>query len=324
MPSIWRQVQLKNIHSIKALSDFLQWDEENSLKVLTKSPFALNIPLRLASKIAKNTLEDPILRQFLPLKEEKVIGAGFSLYPVGDLSSKKESKLLHKYSGRALLIVSGACAMHCRYCFRKNFPYESARKDFSKELELIRQDSSLKEIILSGGDPLSLSTDELKKLILCLEEIPHIERIRFHTRFPIGIPERIDEEFLHLLSSIQKQVFFVIHTNHERELDLDVLHALKKIQRLGIPVLNQSVLLKGINDSTFALKSLFEKLANHGIIPYYLHQLDKVAGSSHFEVSEETGVQLMKELSSSISGYSLPKYVKEEAGKPSKTIISYY
>ncbi len=324
MPSNWRQVQRENFHSLKKLSSFLQWDAEKTEKVLNSPPFVLNFPLRLACKVAKNTLDDPILKQFLPLKEEKVLVPGFSLDPVGDLSAKKESKLLHKYSGRALLVVSGACAMHCRYCFRKNFPYESARKDFSKELELIAQDTSLKEIILSGGDPLSLSTIELRKLLLFLEEIPHLERIRFHTRFPIGIPERIDEELLSLLSSIKKQFFFVIHTNHVNELDLDVLHALKKIQKLGIPVLNQSVLLKGVNDSVDILKRLFEKLANHGIIPYYLHQLDRVAGSSHFEVTEDQGKQLMKDLSSQLSGYSLPKYVKEEAGKCSKTIISYY
>jgi EF-P beta-lysylation protein EpmB len=324
LPSVWRQIQRENIQSLKELSAFLQWDKDLESQAIPKAPFVLNLPIRLARKIGKNTLEDPILKQFLPLKKEEEVVKGFSLDPVGDLSSQKESKLLHKYSGRALLIVSGACAMHCRYCFRKNFPYESSRKDFSHELQIIAQDPSIKEIILSGGDPLSLSTSELEKLLLFLEKIPHIKRIRFHTRFPIGIPERIDDEFLRLLSSVKKQIFFVIHTNHEKELDLDVLASLKKIQMLGIPVLSQSVLLQGINDSVSALKSLFETLADHGILPYYLHQLDKVSGSKHFEVPEEKGKDLMKELSSILSGYSLPKYAKEEAGKPSKTIISYY
>lgn len=320
----WRQIQLKNFNSWEKLAIFLQLDETQKESILPKSSFPLNLPLRLAEKIEKRTLEDPILKQFLPIKKELEMQSGFLLDPVSDLSFKKESKLIHKYKGRALLVTSSACAMHCRYCFRKNFAYETERKDFSPELDIIREDTSLKEIILSGGDPLSLSNDELKKLLMLLEDIPHIQRIRFHTRFPIGIPERIDEDFLKILSEINKQFFFVIHTNHPKELDNDIFTALKKIQKLGIPVLNQTVLLKEVNDSPSVLINLFETLSDHGILPYYLHQLDKVLGAQHFEVSEETGKALMQELAANLSGYSLPRYAKELPGKSSKTQISFF
>jgi KamA family protein len=211
--------------------------------------------------------------------------------------------------------------MNCRFCFRQNYDYETQDKTFAQEIELIRQDPSLSEIILSGGDPLSLSNETLTNLIRQLDQIPHLERLRFHTRFPIGIPERIDKEFLALLEQIRLQVFFIIHSNHPSELDAQVLSALKKIQKLGIPVLNQAVLLHGVNDNIPTLKALCEKLAGNGILPYYLHQLDRVQGAAHFEVSEEKGRALIAELTELMSGYAVPKYVKEEAGEPSKTSL---
>jgi EF-P beta-lysylation protein EpmB len=321
--SIWREIQRKNFFSIEKLALFLEWQEEDKTQVLSKTPFPLNIPLRLAEKIQKRTLNDPILKQFIPLNKELEQHPGFVLDPVKDATFQKESKLIHKYQGRALLTISSACAMHCRYCFRKNFPYETERKDFLPELSILESDPTIEEIILSGGDPLSLSNQDLKNLLESLEKIPHIKRIRFHTRFPIGIPERIDDELLKIFEMSQKQLFFVIHTNHPKELDNDIFTALKKIQKLGIPTLNQTVLLRGVNDSIEILKQLFTDLSNNGILPYYLHQLDKVSGSAHFEVSETEGKKLMKSLSSCLSGYSLPKYAKEEAGMPSKTVISY-
>ncbi len=320
MVSTWRQIQIQNFVSWEKLSLFLQLDK-NEQEILVKSSFPLNLPLRLAEKIQKQSLDDPILKQFLPLTKELLKESGFKEDPVGDASFKKESKLIQKYQGRALLVVSSACAMHCRYCFRKNFSYEVSRKDFLPELAVIEKDASLHEIILSGGDPLSLGNEELKKLLESLDKIPHIKRIRFHTRFPIGIPERIDEPFLKILEEMTKQIIFVIHSNHPKELDSTIFSSLKKIQKLGIPILNQSVLLKGINDSLDTLKELFETLSDHGILPYYLHQLDKVSGAGHFEVDESKGKSLMKELSKVLSGYSLPKYSKEEQGHFSKTII---
>lgn len=315
---IWRQIQKKNFTDWKKFAAFLQID---SAHILPSPRFPLNIPLRLASKIEKNNLNDPILRQFLPTKSELKETLGFTSDAVGDTSSLKAKKMLHKYKGRALLVCTSGCAMNCRFCFRQKFPYETEEKSFDKELEMIAADSSLSEIILSGGDPLSLSDRTLKELITNLDAIPHLKRLRFHSRFPIGIPERIDTSFLNILKSTRLQVFFLIHCNHPSEFDSDVMIALKKIQHLGIPVLNQSVLLKGVNDSVPILKSLVETLVDNGIVPYYLHQLDRVQGTAHFEVSEETGRSLLNELSKEVSGYALPRYVREIAGEASKIAL---
>lgn len=317
----YRRIQRQNFRDWKKLSDFLLLDEEKQGKVLINPKFSLNIPLRLAAKIQKNTLDDPILRQFLPLKEEEVITPSFKIDPVGDLNFRRKGRLLHKYRGRALLVTTGACAMHCRYCFRKNYEYGGDLFSFDEELALLREDETITEILLSGGDPLSLGNDSLKKLLDELGQIKHLTRLRFHTRFPIGIPERIDEGFLKMLAECRFQIYFVIHTNHFLELDEDVLCALKKVQMLGIPLLNQAVLLKGINDSVDALKALFEKLVDHGILPYYLHQLDPIQGSKHFEVDEDVGRALIAELSKQLPGYAIPKYVREIPGIPHKLLL---
>jgi EF-P beta-lysylation protein EpmB len=315
----WRQIQLQNFTCWKKLADFIELDPAYFPAILKDSHFPLNLPLRLAQKIQKNRWDDPILLQFLPVEKEKEIVLGYKADPVGDLEARQSSKLLKKYHGRALLVCTSSCAMNCRFCFRQNYDYETQNKEFAEEIELIRQDASLTEIILSGGDPLSLSNETLRSLMQRLDVIPHLQRLRFHTRFPIGIPERIDEEFLSILEKTNLQVFFVIHTNHVSELDAQVAASLKKIQKLGIPVLNQTVLLRGVNDNLSSLKELCEKLAAYGIIPYYLHQLDRVQGAAHFEVSEEEGRALIAELTELMSGYAVPKYVKEEAGEPSKT-----
>ncbi len=316
MANSWRQIQRQNFTSWGALALFLELDP---LLGLPNPPFPLNLPRRLAEKIEKNQPNDPILLQFVPQQEEQAVTAGFVSDPVQDLRFRKEPKLLQKYQGRALLVTTSACAMHCRYCFRKNFSYETSRKDFSQEIASIAQDSSLKEVILSGGDPLSLADETLQDLLQKISSLSHIERIRFHTRFPIGIPERIDASFLQMLEKTTKQVFFVIHANHPKELDQDVLLALKQIQRLGIPVLNQSVLLRGVNDNIETLQTLCETLINHGILPYYLHQLDKVEGAAHFSVEKTKGKELIQELTKRLSGYGIPKYVAEIAGETSKT-----
>ena len=208
--------------------------------------------------------------------------------------------------------------MHCRYCFRQHYDYETQDKLFTEELQQIAQEPSLTEILLSGGDPLSLSNAQLGHLLGKLQEIPHLKRIRFHTRFPIGIPERIDAEFLELLASCSKQVIFVIHCNHPNEFDNEILESLKKVGKLGIPLLSQTVLLKGVNDTLSVLETLFMLLVDHGILPYYLHQLDRVQGATHFEVAEEKGKQLMEQLGDLLPGYAMPKYVREVPGQPKK------
>lgn len=317
----WRQIQRTNINSCEELINYLELDESNKQRLFKDSAFILNLPRRLAAKIQKNTLDDPILRQFVPLMEENIKTLSFVSDPVGDTRAQCTSKLLKKYEGRALLLVSSACAMHCRYCFRQNYPYETSERSFEKELEILKSDPSIQEIILSGGDPLSLSNESLRALLEKLAEIPHIKRVRFHTRFPIGIPERLDDELVAVLKLFSFQYWFVIHTNHPLEIDEDVLFGLAKIQELGIPVLNQAVLLKGVNDSETVLEALFGKLANHGIFAYYLHQLDRVQGSAHFEVPEKRGLELISYLENCLPGYAVPKYVREVAGELSKTSI---
>ncbi len=318
----WKTILRKNFTNWVKLADFLELSSENRSQILPKSAFPLNLPLRLAEKIEKNNPQDPIFKQFLPLKEEEISKPGFSLDPVGDHAARKTPKLLHKYKGRALLTCTSACAMHCRFCFRQKFPYETSSKDFSKDLEWIENDPTLSEIILSGGDPLSLSNNDLRALFTRLGAIPHLKRWRIHTRFPIGIPERIDQELLSLLETCPLQGFFVIHCNHPQELDKEILKSLKAISRLGIPLLAQTVLLKGINDNSKTLKELFETLVNHGITPYYLHQLDKTQGTHHFEITENQGIEIINRLSEELSGYAVPRYVKEIAGASCKTLIS--
>lgn len=320
-PSPWRQIFRQNFRQWEPLTDYLELSLSQRKEVLTTSHFPLNLPRRLAEKIIKGTLDDPILRQFLPHTLELKSKLGFVKDPNDEQGCRTTPKLLHKYSGRALLVCTSSCAMHCRYCFRQNFEYETEIPTFTNELQAISEDTSIHEVILSGGDPLSLSDRTLSQLMNSLCAIPHVQRIRFHTRFPIGIPERIDEQFLEMIKQIPCQIWFVTHSNHPLELDSDVLSRLKQLQKLGVVILNQTVLLRGVNDSVEVLKSLFERLVNHGIFPYYLHQLDRVQGSAHFEVPENEGQYLIQELAKQLPGYAVPKYVREVSGEPSKTIL---
>jgi lysine 2,3-aminomutase len=318
---LWQSILQTNFTSWFELSNYLELDANQQKSILQKPGFSLNLPRRLAQKIPKKTLNDPILRQFLPIVDEERISESFVNDAVGDLSAQCTPRLLQKYAGRALLVASSACAMHCRFFFRRNYTYDSGDKQFLEEIELIAQDSTLEELILSGGDPLSLSNSRLRELFSRLKDVPHLKRMRFHTRFPIGIPERIDAEFLAILAELPWQIWFVVHCNHLSEMDAEVFKALHQIQRLGIPVLNQAVLLKGVNDREEVLKELFGTLADCGIFAYYLHQLDRVSGAEHFEVSEERGHELMRYLEKTLPGYAVPKYVREVAGEPSKTAL---
>lgn len=303
---------------MESLVDFLELDEANRSKVLFKSDFVLNLPLRLAKKIKKNSITDPIFLQFVPLKEELKLNKSYSPNPLEE-DAFKEGKLLSKYPSRSLIVTTSACAVHCRYCFRREYPYETDRKDFESELDLIRNSLETEEIILSGGDPLSLSDSKLGSLLKDLNEIEHIKRVRFHTRFPIGIPERITSELLDILASVNKQIWFVLHVNHASELDEEVVAHLKSISKLGIPLLNQSVLLKGVNDTEEAQADLLKALSNAGIQPYYLHQLDQVQGAEHFFVKPNVGKKLIESLSNRFSGFMIPRYVKEIPHRSKKT-----
>lgn len=317
--TLWKTILRKNFTSISALADFLELSFEQRSQLIQNPNFPLNLPLRLAQKMAKGTLDDPLFKQFVPLQKELIETSFFKADPVCDKSFLKQKKLLKKYEGRVLLLCTSACAMHCRYCFRQNFPYETDEKSFHEELKWIEKHLSVHEVILSGGDPLSLSDEKLEKILLPLASMSHIHRIRFHTRFPIAIPERIDKGFLKLIKQLPQQLYFVIHCNHPKELDAEVFNCLKSLQKTGSVVLNQSVLLKGVNDKLDTLVELSRQLINGGVIPYYLHQLDQVKGAAHFEVPVAKGRLLIKKMTQLLSGYAIPKYVKEIAGELNKT-----
>jgi EF-P beta-lysylation protein EpmB len=270
---------------------------------------------------------DPLLRQVLPLHAELLETSGYSADPVGDLQALAATGLLHKYHGRVLLVTTGACAIHCRYCFRREFPYgeqHAGRNAFGSALESIRADSSVTEVLLSGGDPLTLSDRRLAGLLEGLETIPHVRRVRVHTRLPVVLPERIDAGFMAMWNSLRRlQRVVVIHANHAQELRAaaDVQAALGALRASGTTLLNQSVLLRGVNDSIAALEELSVALFESGVLPYYLHVLDPVRGAAHFDVTEDVARRLHAELTARLPGYLVPKLVREDSGAASKTML---
>lgn len=314
---MWQSILKTNITSYTKLIGYLQLSPPNQKKILTKTNFTLNLPLRLAHKIQKDTLDDPILKQFVPLVDEEQQVEGFTENPIGDCEAKQAPKLLNKYEGRSLILTTSACAMHCRFCFRKEFAYAKVN-GYAEELAAIRSDSSIQEILLSGGDPLSLSDRQLGDLLEELDTIPHLQRIRFHTRFLLGVPERVDESFLRTLKKFKKTIIFVLHINHPNELDSDIFHAISTLRKENYLIFSQSVLLRGINDQVETLCDLFLNLIDRGVVPYYLHQLDRVLGTSHFEVSVQEGNALMEKVRRKLPGYAIPSYVQEVAKMPYK------
>jgi EF-P beta-lysylation protein EpmB len=268
---------------------------------------------------------DPLLRQVLPVADELRSAAGFGPDPVGDRAATLSPGLLSKYRSRVLMVTTGACAVHCRYCFRRHFPYTegpSSVDQWAPALAQIAADSTLREVILSGGDPLMLVDDVLAELVARLARIGHLRRLRVHTRLPLMIPERTTESLVSLLRGSRLASLVVIHANHARELSGAVVDSLARLSDAGIVLLNQSVLLKGINDDADSLAALCERLVDLRVMPYYLHQLDRVAGAAHFEVSEARGRKLVAELRRRLPGYAVPRYVRETAGAAHKLILA--
>jgi len=286
--------------------------------------FPLRVPRGFAERMEKGNPDDPLFLQIWPAAAEAETPPGFVVDAVGDLHKLKPGGLIHKYHGRALVITTGACAINCRYCFRRHFPYgdtRASRSHWRVLLDELAADPTIEEVILSGGDPLSLSDDKLADLVAGLDAIPHLKRLRLHTRQPIVLPERIDDDLLAWLGNTRLQAVMVLHANHANELNEAVAQAMGRLKRAGIPLLNQAVLLKGINDSVQTQIRLSERLFACGILPYYLHLLDRVQGAAHYEVDEASAKSLIRELSGQLSGYLVPRLVREVAGKPSKTWI---
>jgi EF-P beta-lysylation protein EpmB len=289
--------------------------------------FPLCVTHSFIDRMRKGDPADPLLLQVLPLAAELEAAPGFSADPVGDLAALRSPGLLQKYHGRALLISTGACAIHCRYCFRRAYPYDTAgfKPGYWEAIrKTLQADSSLEEVILSGGDPLTLSNDKLRQLLELLAEIPHIRRIRIHSRLPVVLPSRIDTGLVQVLERAHARFQFihVIHSNHANEIDPAVAAAVAQLHATGAPVLNQTVLLKGINDSAASLMELSQKLIAVGVMPYYLHLLDRVQGAHHFETEEKKAIELMQILQRQLPGYMVPRLVREEKGAGGKTVIS--
>jgi EF-P beta-lysylation protein EpmB len=319
----WQQLWRECVTDPRELLDLLDLDHLADHFLLNgESGFALRVPRGFIARMRRGDANDPLLLQVMPQAAELVETPGFTSDAVGDLAARAVAGVLHKYQGRALLIATGSCAVNCRYCFRRHFPYAgetAAASRWQEAIEHIRADTSIHEVILSGGDPLSLSTPKLAELTTALASIAHLKRIRIHTRLPVVLPERVDEDLGTWLRHLPWPVAVVLHANHANEIDSAVADACARLRASGVTVLNQSVLLRGVNDNVDALAALSERLFECGVIPYYLHQLDRVAGAAHFAVDDTIARALMDALRGRLSGYLVPLLVREIAGEPGKT-----
>ena len=315
---LWRQA-LRDPH---ALLQRLGLDPATmALSEAALTQFALRVPEGFVARMRHGDPHDPLLRQVLPIDDEMQRVPGFSLDAVGDGAAKKATGVIQKYRGRALLVATGSCAVNCRYCFRRHFDYgaeNAARGGWDETVQAIAEDSSLDEVILSGGDPLSLATHKLGELTDALRGIAHIRRLRIHTRLPVVLPERVDDELVDWLASLPWPLAIVVHANHANEFDGSVDAAMARLRGTGAQLLNQAVLLRGVNDSVEALAALSERSFAAGVLPYYLHQIDRVEGVAHFEVDDARAKELMAALTARLSGYLVPKLVRELPGDPSK------
>jgi len=287
--------------------------------------FPVFAPREFIGRMVRGEVHDPLLRQVLPLAEELETAEGFTADPVADHRAIVATGLLQKYAGRVLIVSTGACAVHCRYCFRRHFPYaaeQASRSRWAAILQHLQDDRSIDEVILSGGDPLTLSDERLSEMVDQLGRIPHLRRLRVHTRLPIVIPQRVTDELIRLLRSGPLAPIVVVHANHPQELDASVLAAFGRLVDAGIPLLNQAVLLRGVNDAVEPLEALSRRLVDHRVMPYYLHQLDRVAGAQHFETPAELGPQLIEQLRARLPGYAVPRLVREIPGELAKTALA--
>ncbi|CAH0532425.1 L-lysine 2,3-aminomutase [Vibrio stylophorae] len=289
-----------------------------------RAQFAQRVPQALIDRMQPGNIDDPILKQVLPIEQELFQSPGFTADPLEEHASNQQAGILHKYKNRALMILKGGCAVNCRYCFRRHFPYADnpgGKRHWQQAIDYIAQQPEINEIILSGGDPLMAKDHELDWLIAQLEPIGHIKRLRIHSRLPVVIPSRVTDALCDLLQNTRFQVLLVTHINHPQEIDEALASAMRKLKNAGVTLLNQGVLLKGINDDAQILATLSNRLFDIGILPYYLHLLDKVQGAAHFLVSDDRAREIMANLVTLVSGYLVPKLTREIGGRPSKTLI---
>jgi len=323
MRDTWQNQLLQGFSTPAQLLDYLELPSDfGSTKA--NQQFVTRVPRRFVDKMEKGNRHDPLLLQVLPQQIELDSKPGFSPDPLVERAANPTPGILHKYHGRVLLTLSGACAVNCRYCFRRHFPYQDnalGNKKLTQALDYIRQDSSIREVILSGGDPLMVKNKALSVLLANLEVIPHVTTLRIHSRIPIVLPERIDTDFLAILDGCHLEKVMVVHCNHAQELDEVVANCCKQLKQHGVHVLNQSVLLKGVNDAVDTLVDLSRALFRCGILPYYLHLLDKVDGAAHFDVDSQRAISLHRAMLERLPGYLVPKLVTERFGEKSKSWV---
>lgn len=321
----WQNELADGIETPEALAVALDLDPKTFAGAIAAgNGFRLRVPRPFVARMRRGDPSDPLLRQILPAAAELANEADYVGDPVAERSALRARALLQKYQGRALLITTSTCAVHCRYCFRREFPYAEQSGEaprWSEALAEIRADASLEEIILSGGDPLSLSNARLESLTRALGAIPHVRRIRVHTRQPVVLPSRVDEGLLQWLRASVLPTVFVLHINHPNELDAELAGACGRLRATGVTLLNQSVLLAGINDDVDVLSELSRRLFDAGVLPYYLHALDRVRGASHFAVPDERARALAGQMAAQLPGYLVPRLVREVPGAPAKVTL---
>lgn len=314
----WKVILRRSVRSVEELSQKLGFASIPS-DWIDDPKFPVRVPQPYLERIEPRNLKDPLLLQVAPTLQERQDIEGFCEDPLVESEAVVGRGVLQKYHGRVLLISTPVCAVHCRYCFRRNFPYEEHRSvDPIQQLKAIEKDPTIREVILSGGDPLMLSDSKLARTIKYLDSIPHVRRVRIHTRLPVVIPQRITSKLRESLRSLRTKIVMVMHFNHANEIDADVSRALAMLHEDGIALFNQSVLLRKVNDSVDALASLSETLFENHVVPYYLHLMDRVSGTAHFEVDEQLGSTLYSELQARLPGYLVPKLVREVPGEPAK------
>ncbi len=324
-PGGWQQALRQAVREPAELLQLLGL-ESVALQVSSQAAaqFPLRVPRGFIARMRHGDAHDPLLRQVLPLDAELRVLPGFGLDAVGDAAARSATGVIQKYDGRALLVATGSCAIHCRYCFRRHFPYgeeTAARDHWAQAIARIGADDTIDEVILSGGDPLSLSTPKLAELTDALATVPHLKRLRIHSRLPVVLPERVDAALLQWLSALPWPVTVVVHANHANEFDARVDAALAALRGAGALLLNQAVLLRGVNDSVQALADLSTRGLAAGVLPYYLHQLDRVQGVAHFEVDDATALALHAQLAARLSGYLVPRLVREIPGDTGKRAL---
>lgn len=323
----WQALLAEGVASIPELLTLLELETTQlNTSIDATHQFPLRVPRGFIARMKKGDVNDPLLRQILPVPEELQAHPAYSFDPLQELSANPLPGLLHKYEGRVLITLTGACAINCRYCFRRHFPYAEnnpAKENWRDILDYISNDSSIKEVILSGGEPLLLNDHQLKQRIAQIAQIPHVDYLRIHTRMPIVLPERITPDLISCLSETRLNVVMVVHSNHANELDFSVEKAIKFLRQAGITVLNQAVLLKGVNDNEEALVNLSHALFRLGVIFYYLHYPDKVQGTQHFTIDMKEAQSLMRRLSARLPGYLVPKFVVEKSGEAGKVLVDF-